>query len=89
MSGADPDFAHDDVLGHDFLVAGGDHELRALLGRLEAFERGAEDAVGVRHGLGLGLAEGHADLGPGTGLAVDGGLSGLQDGVIGEETVDL
>jgi hypothetical protein len=56
---------------------------------LETLESGAEDAVGARDSLGLGFAESDGHLGTGSGLAIDGGLAGLEHGMVGEETVQL
>ena len=89
LTGTDPDFADDDILRHELLVARVDDEIGTLLGGLETLERGAEDTIGACDSLGLGFAERDGHLGAGSGLAIDGGLTGLEHGVVGEETVQL
>ena len=67
------------------LLARADHQVLALLARLEAREGGAPPAVVAGGGGRLDGAELHADLRARMGLAEDGGVAGLQHGVVREK----
>ena len=89
LSGADPDFADDDVMGGEDLFARAHDEILALFGRLEAGEGGTPLAIGAGGGGRFDGAELDADLRARMGLAEDGSITGLKDGVVGEQGDEL
>ena len=70
--------------GEDFF-AGTNDEVLTLLGRLETRERRAPLAISAGSGRRFDGAELDAHLRARMGLAEDGGVTGLEDGVVGEE----
>ena len=89
LAGTDPDLADDDVMGGEDLFARAHDEILALLGRLKAGEDRAPLAIGAGGGGRFDGAELDADLRARMGLAEDGGVAGLEDGVVGEQGDEL
>ena len=85
LAGTDPDFADDDIMGGEDFFAGTNDEVLTLLGRLETRERRAPLAISAGSGRRFDGAELDAHLRARMGLAEDGGVTGLEDGVVGEE----
>ena len=89
LTGTDPDFADDDVMGGEDFFARAHDEVLALFGRLEAGEGRGPLAVIAGGGGRFDGAELDADLRARMGLAEDGGVTGLEDGMVGEQGDEL
>ena len=89
LAGTDPDLADDHVASGKDFFAGTHNQVLPLLGGLEAGERGGPLAIVAGGGGGFGRTELHADFGARMGLAEDGSVTGLQDGVVRKEGDEL
>ena len=89
LAGTDPDLADDHVASGKDFFAGTHDQVLPLLGGLEAGERGGPLAIIAGGGGRFGGAELHPDLRARMGLAEDGGVTGLQDGVVRKQGDEL
>ena len=89
LTGTHPDFADDDVFGDMGLRPGLNHQVLASFGRLQTREGRLEDAIGTRGSGGFYIAIDDFDRRTRLRLAVDVGLTGLQDGVVREDGGEL